>query len=447
MPTINSFPINTTPLPTSPFAAAITAAGPTIITAINTALGSTCWQECMTGAAFNAATNTLTLSFSDGSTIAAVINSTPGAGTITNIMLAANSVTSANIVNGTIVAADLAATGVGAGTYGDSLTVAQVTVNAQGQVTNAVNVPIATMVGSTALVAGTRGLVPAPAAGDNLKYLRGDGTWQTVAASGVDLNLTVSAQTGSAAGIVPINPPGAPDAGDIHLETYSDKAVWWSYTAGVWVNVAEIAVNPAAPVAANAVSPRADDNVGAVGVGTEYAREDHKHPAQLPSAAVGNRITQAADGLHFLDDMTGATALVAGAAGTAPAPAAGDQGKFLRGDGTWQTVSAAAATPVRDVNATDSPAITDGYLLIDATAGALTINLPDVQLYTAGVAGVLTLKRVDTTANVVTVDGFGAQTVETPFSAPIAFAATQTINSGEAFKLVADRTNNRWVLA
>lgn len=33
--------------------------------------------------------------------------------------------------------------------------------------------------------------------------------------------------------------------------------------------------------------------------------------------------------------MTGATATVAGAAGIVPQPAAGDQGKFLRGDGTW----------------------------------------------------------------------------------------------------------------
>ena len=37
--------------------------------------------------------------------------------------------------------------------------------------------------------------------------------------------------------------------------------------------------------------------------------------------------------------MQGATASAAGSAGYAPAPAAGDEGKFLRGDGTWQNVS------------------------------------------------------------------------------------------------------------
>lgn len=36
--------------------------------------------------------------------------------------------------------------------------------------------------GATDSVAGSSGLVPAPAAGDNTKYLRGDGTWQTISA-------------------------------------------------------------------------------------------------------------------------------------------------------------------------------------------------------------------------------------------------------------------------
>lgn len=35
------------------------------------------------------------------------------------------------------------------------------------------------MGGSNEATAGTKGLVPAPAAGDNTKFLRGDGTWQT----------------------------------------------------------------------------------------------------------------------------------------------------------------------------------------------------------------------------------------------------------------------------
>ena len=36
--------------------------------------------------------------------------------------------------------------------------------------------------------------------------------------------------------------------------------------------------------------------------------------------------------------MSGASATIAGKEGLVPAPAAGDQNKFLRGDGTWQAV-------------------------------------------------------------------------------------------------------------
>lgn len=52
------------------------------------------------------------------------------------------------------------------------------------------------------------------------------------------------------------------------------------------------------------------------------------------------------DGLSFdendaitVDEMTGASASADGAPGTVPAPLIGDETKFLRGDGTWQTVS------------------------------------------------------------------------------------------------------------
>ena len=46
---------------------------------------------------------------------------------------------------------------------------------------------------------------------------------------------------------------------------------------------------------------------------------------------------------HTYANMTAATASAAGKAGLVPAPAAGAQGKFLRGDGTWQAVAAKEA--------------------------------------------------------------------------------------------------------
>ena len=47
--------------------------------------------------------------------------------------------------------------------------------------------------------------------------------------------------------------------------------------------------------------------------------------------------TWGADNNTTYSDMKGATAEAAGANGLVPAPAAGTQGRYLRGDGTWQT--------------------------------------------------------------------------------------------------------------
>ena len=60
------------------------------------------------------------------------------------------------------------------------------------------NTTYSNMKGATADAAGTAGLVPAPAKGNQAKYLRGDGTWQTPP----DTNTTYSAATQTAAGLM-----------------------------------------------------------------------------------------------------------------------------------------------------------------------------------------------------------------------------------------------------
>ena len=73
-------------------------------------------------------------------------------------------------------------------------------------------------------------------------------------------------------------------------------------------------------------------------------------------------------------DMTGATASTAGAHGLVPAPAAGDDTKFLGGDGTWKDVPS-ELSGLTDVDLT-SP--TDGQLLkYDATAQKWKNYTPD----------------------------------------------------------------------
>ena len=74
------------------------------------------------------------------------------------------------------------------------------------------------------------------------------------------------------------------------------------------------------------------------------------------TAAIGGK----ADKTHTHDAMTAATSSTAGKSGMVPAPAAGAQGKYLRGDGTWQTPPNTTYQPM--TAATASAAGTQGLV-------------------------------------------------------------------------------------
>lgn len=93
-------------------------------------------------------------------------------------------------------------------------------------------------------------------------------------------------------------------------------------------------------------------------------------------------------------DMTGATAESAGTHGQVPAPSAGDQAKFLRGDGTWANTpypnvfTGADGTNAGAVGLVPAPAAADDtkYLKGDGTWAA--IILPEVPVKSVKVNGV-----------------------------------------------------------
>ena len=203
--------------------------------------------------------------------------------------------------------------------------------------------------------------------------------------------------------------------------------------------IATGATNTAAPPQAATEAPKAH-GTAAVGTSAKYAREDHVHPSNntdthwtshlYAGASNGNTNAATTNGQTYLiicDDstvrdrrlikgsgsvtvtsdasgnitingtdtnttyanMSAATASAAGKAGLVPAPAAGAQAKYLRGDGTWQTppdtnttYSAATQSAAGLMSAADKQKL-------DGIAAGAQVN-PNMSLYLALTGGTMT---------------------------------------------------------
>lgn len=69
--------------------------------------------------------------------------------------------------------------------------------------------------------------------------------------------------------------------------------------------------------------------------------------------------------------------------------------------------------PIRTVSTTTTAAVTDYTILVDASGGAVTINLPAVAtLFNSPTGAVFVIKKIDASVNTVTVDGDGSETID-----------------------------------
>lgn len=185
--------------------------------------------------------------------------------------------------------------------------------------------------GATSMTAGAAGLVPAPAASDPDKFLKGDGTWATVQAgsSGLVLYANNSLHTpGSITGVY----------SDSGLTTMADTSDMIATIDDGGSVVIKYSTDEA--VALTSYDDHASGSPSTISFTGQFLGNWKGNNPQFIKFTYNSVMgTWSAEGVELPTDFTGADAGNAGTNGLVPAPAAGDQDKYLKADGTWATVS------------------------------------------------------------------------------------------------------------
>lgn len=270
-----------------------------------------------------------------------------------------------------------------------------------------------TFTGATSAVAGVKGIVPEPQAGDNTKYLKGDGTWATIVPSLVEMSYGESSAWSKF-----IN---AYNAGSIVYCRASSNSNPATGTQGRKAFMAYVN---------NATSPTEVEfqYVRSVSSKTDSQQSDQVFIYKLTNASGGTWTVTTRNMATKIDvdstlnktytsgtnasvslgakAMTGATSGAAGTAGIVPAPAAGKDASFLRGDATWAIPAQAAMSGIW-TNTTALPSVAssasttvdvsslgfssaDDYIVVATNMGGgtndpfLTITVPDASKTATG---------------------------------------------------------------
>lgn len=213
------------------------------------------------------------------------------------------------------------------------------------------NTTYTNMGAASASAAGKAGLVPAPAAGAQAKYLRGDGTWQTPPNTTYSNMGGATSSAAGSAGLVPAPAAGKQASflrgdGTWVIPTNTTYAKANTTTLGlVMIGYAENGKNYPVELDSSGKMyvnvPWTDTNTTYGVVGANGSTGLVKNGSTVTSSS-GYTACPIVGGIPYYKDtnttyanMKAATASAAGAAGLVPAPAAGKQTSFLRGDGTW----------------------------------------------------------------------------------------------------------------
>lgn len=213
------------------------------------------------------------------------------------------------------------------------------------------NTTYTNMGAASASAAGKEGLVPAPAAGAQAKYLRGDGTWQTPPNTTYSNMGGATSSAAGSAGLVPAPTAGKQTSflrgdGTWVVPTNTTYAKANTTTLGlVMIGYTENGKNYPVELDSSGKMyvnvPWTDTNTTYGVVGANGSTGLVKNGSTVTSAS-GYTACPIVGGIPYYKDtnttyanMKAATDSAAGAAGLVPAPAAGKQTSFLRGDGTW----------------------------------------------------------------------------------------------------------------
>lgn len=213
------------------------------------------------------------------------------------------------------------------------------------------NTTYTNMGAASASAAGKAGLVPAPAAGAQAKYLRGDGTWQTPPNTTYSNMGGATSSAAGSAGLVPAPAAGKQTSflrgdGTWVVPTNTTYAKANTTTLGlVMIGYSENGKNYPVELDSSGKMyvnvPWTDTNTTYGVVGANGSTGLVKNGSTVTSAS-GYTACPIVGGIPYYKDtnttyanMKAATASAAGAAGLVPAPAVGKQTSFLRGDGTW----------------------------------------------------------------------------------------------------------------
>lgn len=231
--------------------------------------------------------------------------------------------------------------------YQEKLTAgSNITIASDGKTISATDTTYSDFTGATSSVAGAHGLVPAPAAGDEGKALHGDGTWKDTTAKLVEMSY---GESNAWAKFI-----AAYNAGSIVYCRASSNANpgTGSQTRKAfmaYVNNATSPTNVEFQYVRSQSSKTDSQQCDQVFVytltntsgGTWSVASRNMGPKINVSGPITKTFTTGANATITIgaDTMTGATSGAAGTAGVVPAPAAGDQDKVLKGDGTFSSIT------------------------------------------------------------------------------------------------------------